>query len=138
MTEAVRYNTESCPQSSPNHLLRFMSGRNVASNPKTAPTETNAHAVNTQLLSRHHVRTDQVKETSGAYRKVDVKTESPKTSVAAMSPAVRPTTSPFLRFGYMTSLAVELLLHLANRRNQRLAPFRPGHVMAHDRLKCCR
>src|SRR5215472_16401232 len=84
-----------------NHRLLLMLGRNAASTPIIKPTRMNVTSAAIQLLSRHHGRNDQVAETSEAAGQVDAQTQSPNTIVDATNPAIRPTTAPFLMFGYM-------------------------------------
>ncbi len=81
-----------------------MSGRNAAKNPNTRPTEMKAISAAKQLLSRHHGRKDHVTETSLNAGQVDAQTQSPKMSAAATSPEIKPTTKPFLKFGYIASI----------------------------------
>jgi len=84
-----------------NHVLRFMSGLNAANTPNTKPTATKVISTAIQLLTLHHGRNDQVSETSEAAGQVDAQTHSAKIRTAATSPAIKPTTKAFLRFGYM-------------------------------------
>jgi hypothetical protein len=85
-----------------NHrLLLLMLGRNAASTPIIRPTKMNVTSAAIQLLSRHHGRNDHVAETSEAAGQVDAQTQSPNTIAAATNPAIKPTTAPFLMFGYM-------------------------------------
>jgi hypothetical protein len=86
------------------HLLLLTSGRNAAKNPNTRPMEMKAISATKQLLSRHHGRKDHVTETSLNAGQVDAQTQSPKMSAAATSPAIKPTTKPFLKFGYIASI----------------------------------
>ena len=87
------------------HLLLLRSGRNAASTPETNAKKMKAASVASQLLDRHQGRNDQVRDTSVAAGQVDAQKQSPKTHTPAIRPVMRPTTAPFLRFGYIRRLS---------------------------------
>jgi hypothetical protein len=96
-----------------NHVLRFMSGLNVANAPNNKPTAAKAVSAANQLLALHHGRKHQVNETSDAAGQVDAQTHSAKIRADATRPAIKPTAKPFLRFGYMVS-PIRLTIHYTN------------------------